>query len=880
MGRWREAPEGSGAKGRSSHVHPSLRCRAVRPRLQERHREAHRRLRLQPRRGTRFLRRRSRGRAGRQATPRRRGGGHRCAEGCVAPRRRRRRRQDGRRRGSPRRDPAGLLQGIYPRRQRRAPAGRTHRGRHGVPAAHRPRRAGALPHHRRDRDPAFRPHDPGLAPGAGRHLGHRRQGQRDTARDRADPDRPRRREARQPRVREAALHPAPSHGEGRARREHRRVLRLLALLPVGRLQGHVPRRAPVDLLSRPARRALHLALRDLPPALFDQHLPAMEAGAALPRARAQRRDQHHPGQRQLDEEPRGTARARDLRPLHRGPEADRAARRVGFVGARQRVRAAGARPSQPADGQDDDDSRGLGHEPQRAGRSSRHVQLRERRHGAVGRAGRHRRRRRQVGAGRARPQRPAADALRHDVGEPADRRLRGRHGAAGRGQDRREGPPRPRRDAGRRYGPAPGLQGPRAEGHAGGDARLCELDRAHGRARFADPPGRAGHRALPGRRIAPPPVRGGLVDRGPRDDPPSHGRGRQGGCRLDGRRRAARCTERHLSRHAPLLPAELQPGDEPADRLLARAQRDDDPHPAGQSRQHPRRDARPERDAVAAVADRAQRRVRGDAQVHGRHGRAHRLHLRSERRPRRDAPVVRAHLQGGRGRRAQRLPAHRPDRRQHRFRPRRPADDPGGRRRALLSGAPVAADLHVAERALGRVPRRALCRRHNRRRRDDGESLPRRGDDRGPPCARPVRQAVARPVSCQLQEGAGRGPAQGDVQDGHLGPVVLSRRLQLRGGRPVALAGRRVLPRHALAHLRHRPARRAGQDRRAARARLRRGRDRAADRRLLQGPPRRRPPQLRGRADPHAAGRGEHRILCEVPQVQRGGAPPAADQPA
>ena len=29
-----------------------------------------------------------------------------------------------------------------------------------------------------------------------------------------------------------------------------------------------------------------------------------------------------------------------------------------------------------------------------------------------------------------------------------------------------------------------------------GDARLCELDRAHGRARFADPPGRAGHRAL------------------------------------------------------------------------------------------------------------------------------------------------------------------------------------------------------------------------------------------------------------------------------------------------------------------------------------------------------------------------------------------------
>ncbi len=90
-------------------------------------------------------------------------------------------------------------------------------------------------------------------------------------------------------------------------------------------------------------------------------------------------------------------------------------------------------------------------------------------------------------------------------------------------------------------------------------------------------------------------------------------------------------------------------------------------------------------------------------------------------------------------------------------------------------------------------------------------------------------------------------------------PVVVSRRLQLRGGRPLALAGQRVLPRHALAHLGHWPARRAGEDRRAARPRLRRRRDRAADRRLLQGPPRRRPAQLRRHADPHAAGRGEHR---------------------
>ena len=180
------------------------------------------------------------------------------------------------------------------------------------------------------------------------------------------------------------------------------------VVPLGRLQGHVPGRASVGLLPRPARRALHLALRHLPPALFDQHLPAMEAGPAVPRAGAQRRDQHHPGQRQLDEEPRGAPRARRLRPGDRGPEAHHPARGVGFLRARQRVRAAGARPSQPADGQADDDPRGLVLEPQRAGQAPRDVQLRERRHGAVGRAGRHRRRRRQVGAGRHGPQRAAA----------------------------------------------------------------------------------------------------------------------------------------------------------------------------------------------------------------------------------------------------------------------------------------------------------------------------------------------------------------------------------------------------------------------------------------------------------------------------------------
>ena len=147
------------------------------------------------------------------------------------------------------------------------------------------------------------------------------------------------------------------------------------------------------------------------------------------------------------------ARARGLRPGDRGPQADHPARRARIPSALDNVfellvRGHRNLPMVKAH----DDPRGVGLEPQRAGQAPRHVQLRQRRDGAVGRPGRDRRRRRQVGAGRPRPQRPAADALRRDLRRPADRRLRSRHGAAGRGQDRREGPARPGRDAGGRHG--------------------------------------------------------------------------------------------------------------------------------------------------------------------------------------------------------------------------------------------------------------------------------------------------------------------------------------------------------------------------------------------------------------------------------------------
>ena len=99
-------------------------------------------------------------------------------------------------------------------RQRRADGGGP-----GVPAAHRFRRAGNLPDHRRDRSPAHGLLHLWLAPRAGEHRRAGREGQRDAARDRADPDL-QRQGRRRGDVRARALRhpPADREGGGGARR--------------------------------------------------------------------------------------------------------------------------------------------------------------------------------------------------------------------------------------------------------------------------------------------------------------------------------------------------------------------------------------------------------------------------------------------------------------------------------------------------------------------------------------------------------------------------------------------------------------------------------------------------------------------------------------
>jgi hypothetical protein len=132
-------------------------------------------------------------------------------------------------------------------------------------------------------------------------------------------------------------------------------------------------------------------LCDLPPALFDQHLPAVVAGAAVPHAGPQRRDQHAEGQHQLDEKPRDPHVLRSLWRGGRGYQADHPERHVRLWRAGRGVRGAGAVWPVCADGQDHAGARSLveadGEHAQGLGRHVFLLQLGDRALGWTGGAG-------------------------------------------------------------------------------------------------------------------------------------------------------------------------------------------------------------------------------------------------------------------------------------------------------------------------------------------------------------------------------------------------------------------------------------------------------------------------------------------------------------
>jgi hypothetical protein len=110
-----------------------------------------------------------------------------------------------------------------------------------------------------------------------------------------------------------------------------------------------------------------------------------------------------------------------------------------------------------------------------------------------------------------------------------------------------------------------------------------------------------------------------------------------------------------------------------------------------------------------------------------------RLHLRRRRRPRRAAFGDRPGAARGRDRGARRQDRAVPDRRACRSAAGRDRDGARRRRRPHPSRPPRAALLCVGQRALGRMPRRALLCGADRGRRDDGEPLSGRGGDRRSP---------------------------------------------------------------------------------------------------------------------------------------------------
>ncbi len=132
---------------------------------------------------------------------------------------------------------------------------------------------------------------------------------------------------------------------------------------------------------------------------------------------------------------------------------------------------------------------------------------------------------------------------------------------------------------------------------------------------------------------------------------------------------------------------------------------------------------------------------------------------------------------------------------------------------------------------------RPLLRRADRRGGDHGQRLSGAGEHRRPPAARPVRRHVAEGGCAPLQEGHRQGAAESDVQNGHLGHLVLSWGLQFRGDRAVARAGGGLLPRHAVTHLGHRTGRHRAQGAGAACGGLGQRSGRVAGRRHLQAAP-------------------------------------------
>ena len=265
---------------------------------------------------------------------------------------------------------------------------------------------------------------------------------------------------------------------------------------------------------------------------------------------------------------------------------------------RQRARAARARRPLAAARDDDDDPRGDGRARRSAAGAARVLRLPPVPDGGLGRPRRgvvHRRARDRLDA---RPQRPAAGSLARDARRLGRARLRGRRARHPCREHPPQGPAAARQALPRR--PRAGTDRPRRRGQARDrhPAAVRRVVRPRGRA--ARRPAAADAARDADRVPAPAADRVRLLARGHEGDPGAARAQRRGGGQLDGQRHAPRGPLRPPPAHLLVLQAAVRAGDEPADRLDPRGDRDE---PAGEHRlrEEPlRRDARARAPARAA----------------------------------------------------------------------------------------------------------------------------------------------------------------------------------------------------------------------------------------------------------------------------------------
>ena len=352
------------------------------------------------------------------------------------------------------------------------------------------------------------------------------------------------------------------------------VLRLQPVDQGHHLQGHADAGAAAAVLPGPGRPRLLNAPGHDPLPVLDQHVPQLGPGAAQPLHEPQRRDQHAARQHQLDVRPRRRGRRAGLfgDELREAVPGGRA-RLFGFRHVRQRAGVPADDRAHAARGDHDDDPGSLAEARDHAVQQAGLLRVPLGADGAVGRPGVDRLHRRPLHRRGAGPQRPAAQPLLHHARRPGDHGQRSRRAAGGPAERQVQGPPAagqdvpggfrtgaddPRRGTQERVRQPPAVrrmaaQGPHSAagpaareraaglrpGHAAGtDAGLRLHDRNH-----------AVHAAAAGAAAA-----------------------RSG--RLDGQRFRPGLSERQAADAVRLLQAAVRPGDQPADRLDPRRDRD------------------------------------------------------------------------------------------------------------------------------------------------------------------------------------------------------------------------------------------------------------------------------------------------------------------